>query len=92
MRTCIGCRERSAKRELLRVTLGEDTSGLLAVVPDPRGTAPGRGAHLHPTLACFELAERRRAFPRALRHQGGKALSLERLREHLAQMVTDQPR
>ena len=61
------------------------------VVPDPRGTAPGRGAHLHPTLECLELAERKRAFARALR-EGGRALSLERLREHLAPTVTDQPR
>ena len=71
-------------------TQGQEQSW--TVVPDPRGTAAGRGAHLHPTLECFELAERRRAFTRALRHQGGQAPSLERLREHLAQMVTDQPR
>jgi uncharacterized protein len=31
---------------------------------------PGRGAHLHRDLACLELAERRRAFPRALRVPG----------------------
>lgn len=92
VRTCIGCRKRSTKRELLRVTLGEDTSGLPAAVPDPRGTAPGRGAHLHPTTACLELAERRRAFPRALRYEGGKALSLEPLRAHLTESVTEQPR
>ena len=61
------------------------------VVPDPSGTAPGRGAHLHPTAECLALAERKRAFARALRHDAvgpgrrGGALSLERLREHLAQ-------
>ena len=37
---------------------------------DTRGGAPGRGAHLHPTTECLDLAERRRAFPRALRVQG----------------------
>jgi len=94
VRTCIGCRERAAKRELLRVVAGtdaEDRAGSWFVVPDPNGTAPGRGAHLHPTLECLALAERKRAFTRALRHdaggpgkQGG-ALSLDRLREHLAQ-------
>ena len=70
------------------MTLGEDTSGpqtMPAVVPDPRGTAPGRGAHLHPTTACLELAERKRAFSRALKYQGGQALSLEQLRAHLTQ-------
>ena len=69
----VGCRARAAKRELVRVTVGSDAHGLLAVVPDPQGTAPGRGAHLHPTTECYELAVRRRAFARALRHSGDGA-------------------
>jgi predicted RNA-binding protein YlxR (DUF448 family) len=92
IRTCIGCRERATKRELLRIVAGTDAeghegsqSGSWFVVPDPSGTARGRGAHLHPTLDCLALAERKRAFARALRHDSGVwgALSLERLREHL---------
>jgi predicted RNA-binding protein YlxR (DUF448 family) len=53
------------------VTAGSDPHGLPAVVPDPDGTAPGRGAHLHPTAECYDLAVRRKAFARALRHQPG---------------------
>ena len=75
MRTCIGCRERSAKSELLRVVAGSDASGQAAVVPDPDGVAPGRGAHLHPTTECFDLAVRRRAFSRALRVHSGNGLA-----------------
>ncbi|QZY28087.1 YlxR family protein [Nocardioides coralli] len=71
VRTCIGCRERAAKRELLRVVRGADRDGRPAAVPDPSGTAPGRGAHLHPTPECYELAVRRRAFARALRVPDG---------------------
>ena len=82
-RTCIGCRERGAKRELLRVTRGTDADGQMIVTPDPRGTASGRGAYLHPTMACLALAERRRAFGRALRHTEG-SLSLSELRGYLA--------
>jgi predicted RNA-binding protein YlxR (DUF448 family) len=67
VRTCIGCRERAAKSELLRVTAGSDSDGRPAVVPDPAAIRPGRGAHLHPTPACYDLAVRRRAFGRALR-------------------------
>jgi uncharacterized protein len=67
VRTCIGCRERAAKSELVRVTAGSDADGRLVVVPDPAATRPGRGAHLHPTSACYDLAVRRRAFGRALR-------------------------
>ena len=69
VRTCVGCRERAGKRELLRVVAGDRGSGL-EVVPDPTGRAPGRGAHLHPTAECLDLALRRRAFPRALRVTG----------------------
>jgi predicted RNA-binding protein YlxR (DUF448 family) len=69
VRTCIGCRIRTAKSDLLRiVAVGEGTHPRL--VPDPRGRRPGRGAHLHPTPDCLALAERRRAFGRALRLTG----------------------
>ena len=53
--------------ELLRVVAGSDTQGRPALVPDPDHRAPGRGAHLHPTQECWQLAVRRRAFSRALR-------------------------
>jgi uncharacterized protein len=70
VRTCLGCRQRAAKSELVRVTFRVDGQGRGAVVVDPRGAAPGRGAHLHPATACYELAVRRKAFGRALRWQG----------------------
>jgi predicted RNA-binding protein YlxR (DUF448 family) len=61
----VGCRERAAKKELLRIVAVEGECA-----PDHRGTLPGRGAYLHPALVCLDLAVRRRAFPRALRAQG----------------------
>ncbi|MFF7178904.1 DUF448 domain-containing protein [Streptomyces sp. NPDC008121] len=64
-RTCVGCRERAAKSDLLRIVAVEG-----ACVPDHRGTLPGRGAYLHPALVCLDLAVRRRAFPRAFKAQG----------------------
>ena len=70
VRTCVGCRGRAAKRELLRVTVGL-VDGRQAILPDPTGTAPGRGAHLHPSAECYDLAVRRKAFARALRCEGG---------------------
>ena len=54
----------------MRVTVGSDDQGHPAVVPDPKAVRPGRGAHLHPTTACYDLAVRRRAFSRALRRPG----------------------
>jgi predicted RNA-binding protein YlxR (DUF448 family) len=61
----VGCRQRAAKTELLRIVAIEDEC-----VPDHRGTLPGRGAYIHPALVCLDLAVRRRAFPRALRAPG----------------------
>lgn len=69
-RTCVGCRERGAQDLLLRLVAVPTESGALSVRPDPRRRLPGRGAYLHPRPACLALAEKRRAFPRALRLPG----------------------
>lgn len=65
MRTCVGCRGKAAKSDLLRVV---EVGGVL--VPDLRGRLLGRGASVHPARRCLDLAERRRAFSRALRVPG----------------------
>ncbi|MFF3207276.1 YlxR family protein [Streptomyces sp. NPDC002962] len=77
-RTCVGCRERAAKTELLRIVAIKD-----ACVPDPRGTLPGRGAYVHPAPVCLDQAVRRRAFTRALRAPG--ALDTKALRQYVEQ-------
>ncbi|MGH3959213.1 YlxR family protein [Mycobacterium sp.] len=45
-------------------------NGKYAVIVDPAGSLPGRGAWLHPTPQCIHEAIRRRAFIRALRIAG----------------------
>jgi len=78
IRTCIGCRNRAAAAELLRVVVAPDAAGpprdrsgeTVPVVPDPRRRMAGRGAWVHPDQRCVELAVRRRAFARALRVPG----------------------
>ena len=80
----MGCRRRATKDELLRLVVGSDPHGHPAVVPDPGGGAAGRGAHLHPTTACLDLAVRKKAFARALRVRGGPGLSSAPVAEHLA--------
>ena len=81
-RTCIGCRKRSSPVDLLRMTVSGGR-----VLPDPDRRAPGRGAHLHPVAACLDLAERRKAVPRAFKVPGPLDLAL--VREHVAQRSTD---
>ncbi|MDP9613911.1 putative RNA-binding protein YlxR (DUF448 family) [Streptomyces demainii] len=61
----MGCRDRAAKNDLLRIVAVEGVC-----VPDQRGTLPGRGAYLHPTRVCLDLAVRRRALSRAFRGPG----------------------
>lgn len=78
MRTCVGCRQRANASELLRV-VAVGSGNQAEIVPDPRRRKPGRGAHVHPTTACLALAERRRAFGRALRVTG--VCDLDPLRE-----------
>lgn len=75
----MGCRERAAKGDLLRIVMIEG-----ACVPDLRGTLPGRGASVHPTLVCLDLAVRRRAFPRAFKSPG--PLDMAELRRCIEQI------
>ena len=84
MRTCVGCRERTAKTALLRVVSDGDR-----LVPDPAGRLPGRGASVHPDPRCVDLAEKRRAFPRALRLAG--PLDLSTVREAVGQLHSTTP-
>ncbi|GGS39190.1 hypothetical protein GCM10010171_37720 [Actinokineospora fastidiosa] len=62
--------------ELLRVVLADGEA-----IPDPRRRMPGRGAWIHPQPECLAKAEKRRAFPRALRAPG--AVGVEGLRSEI---------
>ncbi len=79
---CVGCRVRAPRADLLRVVAAGDV-----LVPDPSRVLPGRGASLHADLVCLELAERRRAFPRALRLAG--PLDIRAVRDHVQQTRPD---
>jgi predicted RNA-binding protein YlxR (DUF448 family) len=80
VRTCVGCRGRDLRSELLRLVLTA-SDGDLAVVVDERKDRPGRGAWIHPDVGCLALAVRRRAVPRALRADG--PLDLTAVQDHL---------
>lgn len=77
----MGCRQKAAAADLLRLALVDGS-----VTPDPRRRLPGRGAHLHLDLGCLDLAERRRAFPRAFRVPG--PLDTSALREYVESRTT----
>ncbi|HKI28859.1 MAG TPA: YlxR family protein [Actinomycetota bacterium] len=63
MRTCVGCRERAAKADLLRLVVAAGGSVRL----DRDGSGPGRGAYVHPRRSCAEAALSLGALARGLR-------------------------
>ena len=63
IRTCVGCRGTSQKRDLTRIV--RTTVGDVHI--DPTGKVPGRGAYLCPAKECFALAIKHNKLGRALR-------------------------
>ena len=61
-RQCMGCRERKAKRELIRIVRGTD--GHVSV--DFGGKLNGRGAYICPNPECLKKALRSKALDRSL--------------------------
>lgn len=55
IRTCLGCRLKAPKRDLLRLVVGVEGQ----VVADPLGRLPGRGAYIHRAHGCWVSAQRR---------------------------------
>ncbi|HYZ91125.1 MAG TPA: YlxR family protein [Actinomycetota bacterium] len=75
VRTCVGCRRRAPKAELVRIVCRPD--GSLTV--DRDGRTPGRGAYVCSGGDCLDQAAKRSRLGRALRAPVG-AGELERLR------------
>lgn len=61
-RQCMGCRERRAKRELIRVVRGTDGTVNL----DFGGKANGRGAYLCLNPECLKRAQKAKSLERSL--------------------------
>ncbi|MDQ6658944.1 MAG: YlxR family protein [Actinomycetota bacterium] len=93
-RTCVGCREKGRPDVLLRVVANPtgDVEGsardVVMVVPDPKRRTPGRGAWIHPDSECLQMAQRRRAFARALRVRTG-AIDTQQLQSYLSDQAAN---
>ena len=61
-RQCMGCRERKAKRDMIRVVRGTDGKVSL----DFSGKANGRGAYICPDMECLKKARKAKALDRSL--------------------------
>ena len=62
-RTCIACRQKRAKWELVRVV--HTPQGTIEI--DPRGKKAGRGAYLCRLQGCWDLALKKRKLGHALK-------------------------
>ena len=62
-RTCVACRQTSAKRQLVRIVRGPDGT----VTIDPTGKRSGRGAYLCESPECWQAGLTRGVLPRALK-------------------------
>lgn len=72
-RTCVSCRASAEQSQLVRLIALDDG----AVIVDLAGGAHGRGAWVHPSVACLEGAQRglSRSFERAVRCTGAELLA-----------------
>ena len=73
-RTCVGCRGKGPKAELVRVVRSPGGE----IRADRSGRTPGRGAYVHPDPSCIRGAVARQALVRSLRArpQDGRADNL----------------
>jgi len=62
MRMCVSCRERFAKKELIRVVATPDGKTVI----DPTGRLPGRGAYVCHNPECMKKALDKQQFDKGL--------------------------
>ncbi|ADH92349.1 Protein of uncharacterised function (DUF448) [Arcanobacterium haemolyticum] len=80
IRTCVGCKGKAHRNELVRVVVSEDGS----VKPDPYASAHGRGAWVHPKPECVSRAIKSSQFARAFRRP---VASVDAVEEYVSDFV-----
>ncbi|QGR00119.1 YlxR family protein [Paenibacillus psychroresistens] len=63
LRKCVACQEMKPKKQLIRVVRTPQEE----IQIDQSGKKAGRGAYLCAQIACFKLAQKSKAFDRALK-------------------------
>ena len=72
MRTCIACREKKYKSELIRLVAQGDSVSI-----DKEKDLPGRGAYLCNNISCMEKMIKTKALDRAYRRHFSEDVYLE---------------
>ena len=84
MRMCVSCRERYAKKDLIRIVAQADGT----VTVDPTGRMPGRGAYVCHNPDCMKKAVDNAQFDRGLHRK----VDPEEIRQGLDQMKEVDPK
>ena len=85
-RTCVACRQTSAKRQLVRVVRTPDGS----VTIDASGKRSGRGAYLCASAECWQAGLKRGVLSRALKIESIPEENLETLNDYARQLEPGQ--
>ena len=83
IRTCIGCRGRFPKKDLLRFV--RDAAGNLQI--DPTGKLPGRGAYVCQSQACIHVTFRSQKINAHLRANLSKR-AIDSFKQELLNLVS----
>lgn len=86
LRRCTSCATQASKRDLLRIVRTSDGALLL----DPHGKAPGRGAYLCKKPACWTLALKKGSLARAIKAEldlSQRESLLQALRLHMEKVA-----
>ena len=86
-RTCVACRQTSAKRQLVRIVRGPDGT----VTIDPTGKRSGRGAYLCESPECWQAGLTRGVLPRALKMEAIPEDDLHTLKEFANRLGVSSP-
>ncbi|MCS7251897.1 MAG: YlxR family protein [Thermoflexus sp.] len=85
-RTCVGCRQVQAKREMIRIV--RTLEGRVEI--DPTGKKSGRGAYLHPRRSCWERALKDGRLEYALRMEALREEDQMALRAYASTLPEDE--
>ena len=81
VRTCVGCRQRGIRQDLLRITFSK-----VKLSFDSGKSKPGRGCWVHPTSSCISAALNGQSISRALRVKVNSQV-LDDLKEQAEKML-----
>ncbi|MDD4139231.1 MAG: YlxR family protein [Clostridiaceae bacterium] len=85
-RMCVACRTMKAKRELIRVVLGQDGT----VTMDATGKKPGRGAYVCRSRTCIAQAVRAHRLDKGLKTAVGADV-IDQLIEEMEALPEHEP-